>query len=49
MESLWNLMWGVVIGNNTSSSGWEYLAIKRGLGFESCGCHLCVNLIVLLF
>jgi len=33
MKSLWNLMWGVMTRNNTSSSGWEWLR------FKSCGCH----------
>jgi len=39
MESLWNLTWGVMTRNSTSSSGREYLTIMRGLKFKSSGCH----------
>jgi len=40
----------VKTGNNTSSSGQEYLNELIGLKFESYNvCHYCVNLIILLF
>jgi len=35
--------------NTISSSGWEYLGMLKGFGFESSVCHLCVIFNCLLF
>jgi len=34
---------------STSSNGWEYLFMLRGLGFKSYVCQLCVILIMYYF
>jgi len=31
----------VITMNNSSLSGWKYLVVLEGLGFESCICHWC--------
>jgi len=46
IEYLWPLIWRVMTRSNGSSSGYEYLVMLKGLGFESCECHLCIKLIV---
>jgi len=38
-----------MVCNSTSSSGWEYLNMWKGLRFESGVCHLCVILIAYYF
>ena len=36
---------GVLTKNNTSSSGWGYLTLMKGLRFKSFACHYCDILI----